>query len=78
MKGSHKNRPLPIIELTQPYASSINVDRLMEKIREWEIWADTQKKEIQEYMDGIPNRRLPLGKNAWLQEWEQMIKEILG
>lgn len=45
MKGSHANRPLPTIEMPQPYASSVNVNRLLEKIRDWEIWADTQEKD---------------------------------
>ena len=32
---------------------------------------------IREYFDAIPNRRLPLGKNAWLQEWGEAEEMVL-
>ena len=37
--------------------------------------------EIIEDFSHIPDRRLPIGKNAWLQEWtdkEQELKRVLG
>ena len=32
--------------------------------------------DIKKHLAGIPDRRLPLGKNAWLQEWQE-IKELV-
>jgi len=33
-------------------------------------------KTIKEHLNGIPSRRLPIGKIAWLQEWEET-KELV-
>ena len=33
-------------------------------------------KDIKKHLAGIPDRRLPLGKNAWLQEWQEA-KELV-
>ena len=33
-------------------------------------------KTIKEHLNGIPTKRLPLGKIAWLQEWEET-KELI-
>ena len=33
-------------------------------------------KTIKEHLNGIPTKRLPLGKIAWLQEWEET-KELV-
>jgi len=35
-----------------------------------------QIQEIIEDMQHIPSRRLPLGKNAWLQEWNEVIDKL--
>lgn len=35
-------------------------------------------KDLKTHLEGIPNRRLPLGKNAWLQEWEETKQLVEG
>ncbi len=44
-------------------------------------WQKVEKQKLQSIIDDmkhIPDRRLPLGKNAWLQEWNEVLEKLEG
>lgn len=45
MKSTHKTRPIEVFEF--------NKIAMLEKLREWQIWAETQEKELREILSKI-------------------------
>lgn len=87
---------MPTIEMTRPYASSVsgilrgvNVDRLLQKIREWEIYGDTVERKHGDFERELQKRWTTIEKNKQqvlknpeylrpLEAIQKTIKEILG
>ena len=65
MKGSHANRPTEVFENTK--------ESMLKKLREWQIWAETQEKELRERMKQYAEEG-SIGGDIIAQEY----KEILG
>jgi hypothetical protein len=84
MKFTLKNRPSPTFLMTQPYTSSVNIDTLMGKIREWEMFADGFEKELREKLaqykaiNGKYRLAHPLISPDSIFFDEVILKEILG
>jgi len=85
MKFTLKNRPSPTFLMTQPYTSSVNIDTLMGKIREWEMFADgfidTLMGKIREwemFADGFEKELREYRKQLWKQYQLLSIPSVEG